>query len=486
MKNIQAVYGFILSILLFFGSISNSQWLNDFQLSSDQFESQSASNGGKSIIVKGDTVIVVWQSAVSPVVRLYSRRSTNGGVTWQDSVQLPGSFSYDCFSPAVALANNRCYVTYIKKESDAYYTIVNISTNYGITWGNTVTVQEYDGFIKSNPVICADSVNVHVAFTYTSNTGVSKVMYKRSTNNGNNFNFSSSWIVNGNQLLPSIACSGSKIYLSYTEEISGNRDIKFHGSTNNGGSFITTQITSDTSTQTRSTVAANGDYVYLAWNESKYGNIDIVCKRSTNGGSSWFTESRLTSHTADQYNPNISASGTNVHIVWVDNRDNYEIYYISGTSYGSVWHTATRLTDNTAVSTNGSIAVSGNTLHVVWTDERTGLGDIYYKRNPTGNAIGINIISTETPESFVLSQNYPNPFNPVTKIRFSISGSSVTQTFLSVYDLLGREVQVLVNKQLQPGTYEANWDASAYPSGVYYYRLGTETYSKTKKMVLIK
>jgi hypothetical protein len=55
-----------------------------------------------------------------------------------------------------------------------------------------------------------------------------------------------------------------------------------------------------------------------------------------------------------------------------------------------------------------------------------------------------------------------------------------------VFDAIGREVEVLVNQQLQPGTYEVNWDASSYPSGVYYYRLEAGLYSETKKMVLIK
>lgn len=100
--------------------------------------------------------------------------------------------------------------------------------------------------------------------------------------------------------------------------------------------------------------------------------------------------------------------------------------------------------------------------------------------------VGIVRTSTEIPENFSLSQNYPNPFNPTTKIKFAISSTSVAQTFLYVYDVLGHEVAVLVNQQLQPGSYETDWDASAYPSGVYYYKLESGSYTETKKMVLIK
>src|SRR6185295_11135227 len=66
----------------------------------------------------------------------------------------------------------------------------------------------------------------------------------------------------------------------------------------------------------------------------------------------------------------------------------------------------------------------------------------------SGEVNGITNISSEIPNAFGLSQNYPNPFNPVTKIRFAISGTSVAQTFLTVYDMLGREAAVLVNQNL--------------------------------------
>lgn len=106
--------------------------------------------------------------------------------------------------------------------------------------------------------------------------------------------------------------------------------------------------------------------------------------------------------------------------------------------------------------------------------------------------IGIQPISTEVPDYFSLSQNYPNPFNPVTKIRFSIpilkgvSAKGEQGVLLKVYDILGREVATLVNEQLKPGIYEVDWDASVYSGGVYYYKLETESYSETKKMVLVK
>ena len=102
----------------------------------------------------------------------------------------------------------------------------------------------------------------------------------------------------------------------------------------------------------------------------------------------------------------------------------------------------------------------------------------------TSFIVGINQISSEVPKSFSLSPNYPNPFNPNTKIKFQIA--KLGNAKLIIYDALGREVTTLVNERLQPGMYEAEWDASSYPSGVYFYKLESSSYAETKKMVLIK
>ncbi|HEY3249512.1 MAG TPA: SBBP repeat-containing protein [Ignavibacteria bacterium] len=103
--------------------------------------------------------------------------------------------------------------------------------------------------------------------------------------------------------------------------------------------------------------------------------------------------------------------------------------------------------------------------------------------------IGIRPISSEIPAQFSLLQNYPNPFNPATKIRFSISslqGTRMSMVRLVIYDILGREITTLVNEWLKPGIYEVEWDATNYPSGVYFYKLETSEFVDARKMVLIK
>ncbi len=88
------------------------------------------------------------------------------------------------------------------------------------------------------------------------------------------------------------------------------------------------------------------------------------------------------------------------------------------------------------------------------------------------------------PNQFILQQNYPNPFNPTTTINYTIPKSA--KVSLTIFDVLGQKIETLVNKRQNPGNYSVHWDASGYPSGIYFYQIKAGKYSQIKKMLLIK
>ena len=102
----------------------------------------------------------------------------------------------------------------------------------------------------------------------------------------------------------------------------------------------------------------------------------------------------------------------------------------------------------------------------------------------TSTIVGEVKLNEEVPFLYNLSQNYPNPFNPVTRIKYDVPKSSLVR--IIIYNVLGREIETLVNEMLKPGSYEVTWDGSRYASGVYFYKLVTDEYVETRKMVLIK
>jgi hypothetical protein len=96
---------------------------------------------------------------------------------------------------------------------------------------------------------------------------------------------------------------------------------------------------------------------------------------------------------------------------------------------------------------------------------------------------GNNVISN-SPEEFALGQNYPNPFNPSTRIDYQLpTKGNVT---LRIYDILGRLITTLVDKEQDPGYYNVIWDASKYASGIYIYAIKSGSFTSSKKLILLK
>ncbi len=132
-----------------------------------------------------------------------------------------------------------------------------------------------------------------------------------------------------------------------------------------------------------------------------------------------------------------------------------------------------------------SIAVVDKYIYVA--DGEDGL---YIFRNDLLTSIEKN--NHNISKKFELTQNYPNPFNPTTTIKYTIPAAVKTLhatsqlVQLKIYDVLGKEVSTLVNKQQSPGNYSVIFDASNLPSGIYFYRLQTASFTKTKKMILLR
>ncbi|MCX6158608.1 MAG: YCF48-related protein [Ignavibacteriae bacterium] len=145
-------------------------------------------------------------------------------------------------------------------------------------------------------------------------------------------------------------------------------------------------------------------------------------------------------------------------------------------------------------TTNGAVnwiqQSSGTTdplRDIEFADENTGWicgfnGRILKTTN--GGSTWIQPINSEMQKDYKLGQNFPNPFNPSTNIKFSLPKTGFVK--LSVYDILGKEISVLVNEKIGVGNYEVSFDGSNNPSGVYLYKLEVNGISETKRMLLVK
>jgi hypothetical protein len=183
--------------------------------------------------------------------------------------------------------------------------------------------------------------------------------------------------------------------------------------------------------------------------------------------------------------------------------DKYGDVYVTGSSnevFNSIWEFATIKYDKNGnkkwlkkypeydtISHPRAIIVDKNLN--VYVGGAIARGDMLVLKYSQPTAI--EPISSVIPKEFKLYQNYPNPFNSKSKIKMQIA--KLGNVKLAVYDMLGREVGVLVNEELKPGTYEVEWDGTGNPSGIYFYRIVIHSdkieaglFTGVKRMVLVK
>ncbi|MBE2216948.1 MAG: T9SS type A sorting domain-containing protein [Ignavibacteria bacterium] len=327
-----------------------------------------------------------------------------------------------------------------------YYT-----TNYGTNWISVTALS--NGFLGSQSRgYDIDPKNAQIAYSIYPRLGSGRDLIYKTTDKGLNWNIIDSLQSNSYQ----IPQGYTKInpfrsnYIYYR----GNSNLMI--STNSGTGFAPAQ----NSVSFEQVRFSRFDSAVVAYNSTSL-------YKSTNHGLSW---SVLGSLPENIRSLEISAYNTNIYFAGTD----FGLY--RSTNKGANWQ---KFNDSFNPSKKvigiSSDLAGGDTIFVV-------TSDAVYK--VWGSYVGIQQISTEIPQSFSLSQNYPNPFNPTTNFEFRIADFGLVR--LTVFDAIGREIEVLVNQQMHPGTYEVSWDASTYPSGVYYYRLEAGSFAKTKKMVLIR
>jgi len=235
-------------------------------------------------------------------------------------------------------------------------------------------------------------------------------------------------------------------------------------STNSGKSWSNAGLPEDVSVFA---LATSGENLFAG---TQYDGIF----RSTNNGASWTPVSNglppdnLDSRVPETINC-ITTAGRNVFAA----PDNLGV--CRSTNNGSSWRAVNTGLTNTNVR---SLAISGTNVFA-------GAGNGVWRRPLTEMAVtAIDHDDATIPGRFTLEQNYPNPFNPSTTIKYELPKSSLVR--LSVYDILGREVSVLVNERKNAGFHEVEFDAAGLSSGVFIYRMQASEFRQSRRLLLLR
>ena len=217
-------------------------------------------------------------------------------------------------------------------------------------------------------------------------------------------------------------------------------------------------------------------------------NDRAVYHGSTDGGASWNIDLSLglanqpvdfTSCNSDS----LTAGNGYFIAAYVDlNGDSVNVRRGVIGAMGNIWHRRNSFQSTGLLAPECAIYRSGTDKYSALVYAGNGPTNVYY--NMENLVTGIQPIGNNVPSDYSLSQNYPNPFNPVTNIEFDIPKASLVK--LVVYDIQGRVVETIVNGELSAGNYKADWNAANYSSGVYFYKLESDRFTETKKMMILK
>jgi hypothetical protein len=418
---------------------------------------------------------------------LYCMKSSNGGANWVTDTFANCSPKMDdmptiCVDNSNSIYQNNIYVVYTQADtihttnsrndsSNAYFCR---STDHGQTFSIPKRISKKAGIgigFKRDYLegcVCCTGPEGQVYAAWVDSIGV---VFDRSIDAGN------SWLDENIRI--SSLNDGWNYYLSYGCAYDG-----------------TPWIDCDNSN------SPNKGTVYLSWidNTGSLYRTDVWLSKSTNMGINWSQPVRVNNDPINLQNKAhyfthiaVDQANGNLYCSFYDNRSAPNIAYIDlylarSTDGGSTFA-------NVKVNSNQfslcsvyygdyiGLAAYNNKVRPVWAEGNGSAGSIWTAIIDTFT-IGIKPISNYIPENFLLYQNYPNPFNPATNIKFDLPKSTLVK--IKIYDILGKEIETLVNENLLPGSYKIDWNASQYPSGIYFYKMETANYVETKRMILMK
>jgi hypothetical protein len=483
---------FVMLICNFTFSIDNcfSQWQPEVRLTNDPAVTYNSFTGARSIAASGSYVHTTFTDDRAGNFDVYYKRSIDGGATFEADRQLTSDLSNSHNSAIAVSGSNVCIVWYDSRDGnrELYY---KVSNDNGDTWTADTRLTNNSGE-SWHPSVTVNGSIVQIVW-FDDTPGNNEIFYKRSNDGGNTWS-ADLQLSNtaGSSKIPGIAVSGSVVHVCWYDSTAGNWEIYYKRSTDGGTNWgADTRLTNNIYSSIYPTIAVSGSTVHIAWADNRNGPLSIFYKRSTNGGLSWGSDIAMVKQNQYSNLPSLAVNGSIVHLVFQNLSNNADICYKKstngGASWGSgTWGTQVQLTNNSSASEIPSIAVAGSNLHVVFRDDRDGNAEMYYKRfiGSAASPMGLITINSGLPKEYSLSQNYPNPFNPVTKINFNVPKQGFVT--LKVYDVLGREVSTLVNEVQEPGSYSVDFNGASLTSGVYFYRLESNGYTDIKKMSLIK
>ncbi|MFN2501735.1 MAG: exo-alpha-sialidase [Pyrinomonadaceae bacterium] len=297
-------------------------WSADTRLTNN-----AAGSFSTSITASGSVVHVVWHDNRDGNDEIYYKRSIDEGVSWETDTRLTNNAAQSRF-PSVTVSGSAVHVVWRDDRDGNREIYSKRSTDGGVSW-ETDTRLSNNAALSEYPSVTVSGSVVHVVW-YDNRDGNDEIYYKRSTDGGVSWETDTRLTNNAAaSQLTSVTVSGSVVHVVWVDFRDGDREIYYKRSPDAGVSWgADTRLTNYAGGSWTPSIAASGSVVHVVWWDQRDGNPEIYFKPSTDGGVSWGADTRLTNSSANSWNPSVAVSGSVVHVVWEDHRDgNSEIYY---------------------------------------------------------------------------------------------------------------------------------------------------------------
>jgi hypothetical protein len=458
-------------------------WSSPVKLSPD-----STSSYTPRIVTQGDTVHLVFESGG---LKLPYTRSINGGLNWEpirsivtDTTRFPRPNINNIF---IAINGSKLYIFFIggiDGSGDSPIFII-VSTDRGESWTEPQSITQSNAFMRSVTIKGDTIALLATIFSMKSE----RVIF--STDGG------ASWSVSSDSLTvyePQIALTNNWLHLVHYQYIDGySIELVYKRSSDFGMTWQDSTVLStlDNSGVGTSSIAASKEgNIYVIWTDYKYGcnmvGCSILFRKSTDNGASWSNEQMLTNKPWGEWSK-VTVKDSILMTTWMGGSGN-EFHTEGRLSYdlGKTWCPLVDVSSSqSSYSVYPTNSIAEHSVITAW-EQRDTVGDFFYIMARVGMLlrVSVNENNSTLPTHYEILPAYPNPFNSTTRIRYSIPQREHVK--MTIHNLLGQELETIVDSYQLQGWHEAVWQADKNPSGLYFYRLSTKNYFSIGKILLIK
>jgi hypothetical protein len=361
------------------------------------------------VLVSESNIYVIWIDFVTGNDDIYFKRSTNGGASFDDTINLSNNPG-DSYNFQVSLSGDYVYVVWqdetlgVNGTDDIYF---KRSTNGGASFDDTINLSNDTGD-STNPDIASTNDGGTYVVWRDDTAGTEQILFQRSGDNGASFKtglsehltLSNNTAKNIDAIEPRIASYKSNVYVIWSQGNfdQGLTDIFFKRSTDGGASFsnITNLSNNPNSRSSLPTIALLDNGVYTSWTDGPFNNGEVYYRNSEDGGASFGNIINLSNDTGDSIRPEIAVSDSNVFIVWQNQATVDNVFFKRSTDGGASFGGTINLSNSQGNSTNPEFSMNNSSsVYTVWQNQAPNnkTHDIFLKRSTDGGASFGNMIN---------------------------------------------------------------------------------------------